>query len=125
MRKSIIMAVGLVTAVVLAGDVQVQAQTELRVSLASGRFVWDLPPASPGISPATKHVIECGAVRVEVPMPETTLAISQAVPGPGVYECSIYAENDFARQVEPNVPFVPFRAGNPPAPVLRQRIEVQ
>lgn len=96
-----------------------EAQTILKAPLASARLAWD---AGAG---ADKHVVTCGEVTRDVLMPETSIAVSEMVPGPGTYDCSIYAENAFARQTAPNVPFPRFEAGNPPNEPVRQRLEVQ
>lgn len=105
--------------------VPVQAQTVLKVPFGSGLFAWDVPAPDATHSLPDKHVIVCGSVTYEVPMPQTSVRIRDVVPGPGTYDCTIYSENAFSRQAEPNVPFPQFQAGNaPPAPV-RQRLEVQ
>lgn len=95
------------------------AQTLIKAPLASARLAWD-----PGTG-ATKHVVICGDVTREVLMPDTSIAVREMVPGPGTYDCSIYAENTFARQTTPNVPFPQFQAGDPPTEPVRQRLEVQ
>ncbi len=102
-----------------------QAQTILKVPFGSARFAWDVQAASPDKSPADKHTIVCGAITHDVPMPTTSIAVRDVVPGTGVYSCSLYASNAFGRQVEPNVPFPQFEAGLEPASPLNPRLEVR
>ncbi|MDH4185529.1 MAG: hypothetical protein OEV08_00910, partial [Nitrospira sp.] len=85
------------------------AQEILQVPLTSARLSWDIPAPTPERSPARQHVVYCtDGNRVIVPMPASSVPMRDLVPGPGSYQCFVYAENTFGRQTEPDVaaPFV-------------------
>lgn len=124
MRKRI--AVALVGLMLMMGMVApAQAQTILKLPLGSASFAWDAGVADESHSPATKHVLTCNGVTVEVPMPTTQIPVKSVVPGPGTYECTIYAENDFSRQLEPDSAFPQFQAGHGPNKPGQIRVQVQ
>lgn len=101
------------------------AQTILKVPLSSAKLAWDAGVPGPGESVATKHVVTCGTVSKDVLMPTTSLAVKDIVPGPGTYNCTIYAVNDFDRQLDPDGSFPSFQAGNPPSKGSNFRLEVK
>ena len=110
----------------LATPFQAQAQSTLKVPFGSARLVWDVGVPSADQSLPSHHIVYCnGESPVAVPMPATSIAIKNVVPGPGVYTCFIFSENDFSRQVETDIPFPQFQAGNPPVKPTGQRLEVQ
>lgn len=120
MRKYLVLLACLVLAPAVA-----QAQSVLKVPLGTAKFAWDAGVPDATHSAATKHVVSCGSVTVDVPMPANSVAVKDLVPGPGTYDCTIYAVNDFDRQVEPDGAFPSFQAGNPPPKPISQRIEVK
>lgn len=99
------------------------AQTVIAVPFDTSRLTWDVPPSDAQHSPPTKHTITCGASTVDVPMPATSIPVSQVVSQVGVYTCSIYASNTFGRQTEPDVIFPTFEAGLVPLPPSTPRLE--
>lgn len=109
----------------MAASVVWAQATDLKVPFGSASFAWDVPAPDATHSPATKHVLTCGTVVVEVPMPTTSIPLKNVVPGPGHYVCTLYAENDYGRQTDPNVPFPVFDAGNRPNPPAQLRLEAQ
>lgn len=91
--------------------VSVSAQAQLMVSHLDANFSW-----SPGVvdathDPATEHVLTCGVSVVTVPMPNTSIPVRNVVPGPGIYSCTLYAQNSAGRQADPDVPFPQFQSG--------------
>lgn len=113
------------TAALLWSPGHVHAQTVLKVPFGSAQFAWDVPPSTAEQGVAVQHVLTCGVIVVKIPMPTTSIPVSSVVPGPGTYDCTLYAENEFGRQAEPNVPFPQFQAGNRPGPGTNLRIQVQ
>lgn len=94
--------------------VSVSAQAQLMVSHLDANFSW-----SPGVvdathGAATEHVLTCGAITNVVPMPNTSVAVRDVVPGPGTYTCTLYAQNSAGRQADPDVPFPLFESGYMP-----------
>lgn len=120
MRKCFVLLACLVMVPALA-----QAQTTLKVSLGSAKLAWDAGVPGPNETLATKHVITCGPLTTEVLMPAVTIPVKDVVPGPGTYDCTIYAVNDFDRQVDPDGAFPQFQAGNPPPKATNFRLEVK
>lgn len=99
--------------------------TELKVPFGSASFVWDIPAPDATHGPATKHVLTCGSIIVEIPMPANSIPVKSVVPSPGQYTCTLFAANDFGRQADPNVPFPVFEAGNRPNKPAQLRLEAQ
>jgi len=101
------------------------AQTTLKVQLGQAKFGWVVGAPDDQHSPATKHTIVCGNIAVDVPMPATEYPVNQVVTEVGVYNCSLFASNDFGRQTEPNIPFPVFEAGLQPLPPNNLQIHIQ
>lgn len=102
----------------------VHAQTELTVPFATSSFAWDPPVVDVTHSAPTRYVITCGTIISNVPAPATSILIRSVVPGPGTYDCTIYAQNAFGNSPEPNPSFPHFTAGNPPGVVGNLRLVV-
>lgn len=93
------------------------ADPAMPVPLHGTSFAWVTIPANAQHSAPTKHTIVCADITVEIEMPRLSYPIDQVIPGPGTYQCSVFASNEFSRQAEPNVPFPKFQAGlRPMAP---------
>ena len=109
----------------LSFSATIEAQTPLKVPFGSAKLAWDAGVPDATHSAATKHVVTCGTVSVDVLMPTTSIPVKDVVPGPGTYDCTLYAENDFTRQTEPPRPFPQFQAGYGPNTGANLRLEVQ
>ena len=103
-----------------------EAQETLKFPLGSARLMWDSPAPTPERSAPTHHVVYCeGGTRVTVPMPANSVPMRDLVPGPGAYQCYVFAENTFGRQTEPDVPAPFAEVGYPAVGVGNVRIEVR
>lgn len=107
-----------------AADV-VLAQTVLTVPLGSSSFAWTAGAPTATTSLAREHVITCGSSVVVVPAPQSTIRISDVVPGPGTYDCSIFARNGFGRSATPDPSFPRFDAGYVPGAPVELRLIVE
>lgn len=102
------------------------AQEVLKVPLGTAQFGWDVQMGDPGTGDdPTQHVITCGTHTLVVPMPANTAPVKDVVPGPGTYECTLYAENDFDRSPGPDPSFPSFTTGFGPKTPAVLRIEVK
>lgn len=101
-----------------------QAQTVLSVPFSSGSFAWDAPVVNSTYSAPTQYVITCGAIVANIPAPATSVSIRSVVPGPGTYDCTIYAQNSYGRSAGPDPAFPRFDAGNPPGAATNLRLVV-
>lgn len=110
---------------ILSVAVPAYAQETIKVPLGTAKFAWTIPAPDPLHGDATHHVITCGSVTQIVMAPRAEYPVKSVVPGPGVYECTLYAENDFGRQEEPDVPFPSFAAGSVPRASEHLRLEVR
>jgi len=113
----------LLLAVMLFSAEGAWAQTALSVSLATGTLAWDAPPDGAPYLPLTQYVITCGTASTNIPAPATSVPVRTFVPSPGVYDCTIRAENAFGRSAEAPIPS--FTAGYPPAEPAAIRLEVR
>ena len=113
----------LLLAVMLFSAEGAWAQTALSVSLATGTLAWDAPPADAPYLPLTQYVITCGTASTNIPAPATSVPVRTFVPSPGVYDCTIRAENSFGRSAETAIPH--FAAGYPPAGPVSIWLEVR
>lgn len=106
----------------LCGSVAMaSAQAPLLVSHLDADFFWDAGVVDATHSAATEHVLTCGVSVVTVPMPNTSIPVRNVVPGPGIYSCTLYAQNSAGRQADPDVPFPQFQSGYVPgAPFMVQ-----
>ena len=113
----------LLLAVMLFSAEGAWAQTALSVSLATGTLAWDAPPADAPYLPLTQYVITCGSVATVLPAPATSIPLNSFVRTPGVYSCTMRAENAFGRSAETPIPS--FTAGYPPAEPAAIRLDVR
>ena len=116
-----VMAVAMSVLCVSAG----QAQTVLKVPLHGAEFAWTVLLSDDQHTPATKHTIVCDDITVEIEMPTTSYPVDKVVAESGSYTCSLFASNDFGRQLEPNVPFPAFETGLRPGAPGGAKIQVR
>lgn len=101
-------------AIICASAMAASAQSPLLVSHLDAQFQWDVGTVDATHDAPTEHVLTCGAITNIVPMPNTSIAVKDVVPGPGTYTCTLYAQNSAGRQAEPDVPFPQFESGYVP-----------
>lgn len=102
-----------------------QAQTALVVSYHGGQFSWTAPAPTGTQTPAVAHIIQCGTTRYTVPMPATNMPISAVVPGPGSYDCFIWAVNAEGVPSDLQPHFPAFSTSYPPPTPAAMTIVVQ
>jgi len=107
--------------------VNTNAQTVIAVPFTTATLTWTIPAPDATHSAAADHIVTCGANSVTVPMaatPNNSVLVSSVVPAPGVYNCTVYAQNVFGRQAEADAQFPGFEAGFPPLSPINPQIIV-
>ncbi|MDH5738735.1 MAG: hypothetical protein OEY77_00250 [Nitrospira sp.] len=113
-QKSLVAAI---TCVIIAGlcTASGHAQTVIAIPLTTATLTWTIPAADATHGAADSHIVTCGANSVTVPIgmvPNNSVLVSSIVPAPGVYNCTVHAQNVFGSSTTEAFPG--FEAGYPP-----------
>lgn len=101
------------------------AQTVIAVPFTTATLTWTIPSPDATHSAAADHIVTCGANSLTVPMaatPNNSVLVSAVVPAPGVYTCTVHAQNVFGASAA--AAFPGFEAGYPPLSPVNPQIIV-
>lgn len=111
------------------GSAEAQAPQTIIVPLSRAVLTWDNPTPTDGVSYAERYVLTCTSsglvqpVEGSVSHPINTMPLVDVLPGTGIYDCTVRAENSAGVSPESNT--LHFGAGGPPDSVSNVRIEVR
>lgn len=123
MRIASIVLLCFVALLVAVAVAPAEAQTSLAVPLDRAVLIWDQPAPGPNQALPSEYVVTCGTQVTRIPATQQQIAIRDAVPGPGSYTCTVYADSRFGRSGDAVGPA--FEAGYPPGDLVNVRIEVR